>query len=659
MTHSTFNGRGAPRHLILRQIGHGHLTRIFLAMPRPALLAPSRVAPPGELVVLKLLHPELTQDDDFRAMYLDQAAATLSLRHPHLVRTRDVVAEPDACGLAMEFSPGQTLASVLDRVGRQRFPVDLHLHILSKVLEALDYAHEFAAPGHAEPGFLHRDVCPNNVFITYDGRIQLLGTGFGEALRALESRLGRPLMDVRYAAPELLLGQPAGPRADLFGVGVMIWEALSRQARVRSDDPKEVVRRRTTGEEPDLESAWPDAAQPLVELCSRALALDPHDRHATARTFRADLDAYLSRSVETSEAVLGRLPELMAASFGAEYEQMQRFIDERIAGAEAAAVAIRQDDVDDALTPHGDERTKATNATALLGDRAELDHPRSKVSNVGLRRAHPDPGIRARETGVHRKEPQRTPAEPRLVQRVPRGRASRLLGPRDGDTCAPEVPELAEPALPSSLEPPASQEATTAGHRAYSSNLESAGRARRGLLRLSPDVLGAAALLVGSLVATYSVYRHTQRDKKPESEGLAIQADTHGPAPAATLPRLVPAQPLPPATPLAPALDPVDAGPELGERVPGPAFFDGQAAADLQRKAPPSLRADELPTVDPALRSLQDAIVVSAKAHRLALQHRRAKKADAARRSSAAASEAAAPGEAEAPSDPDDPLTPP
>jgi hypothetical protein len=608
MSPPKFSGRGVSRHRILRQLGHGNLTRVFLAKPL-------RSTPGNELVVLKLMHPELARDDDFRALFLDQAATALSLRHPNLVRTLEVVADPDACGMTLEFLPGQTLARVLERVGRLRFPVDLHLHILSQVLAALDHAHRFAGPRHSEPGFMHRDVCPSNVFITYDGQVKLLGTGFGNALRSLESRLGRPLLDVKYAAPELLLGYPSGPSADLFALGVMVWEAVARQARVSSEDPKAVVRRRTRGEELDLQSAWPDASEPLIDLCARALALSPRERYATALAFRADLDAYLGRAAEPSDAVLARLPELMQASFGPEREQMQLFIGAFEQDAEAVSV---MEEADDALTASDDEWTAEIDTVTLPADGERLD----AGFRTGLRRARPEPAVR-RQTGVHEKGLRHSSAQPRPVALEPSAPAAHALRPRAVEPAL----DATAPQLASALEAPP-HETTTAGHRAYSSNLDVNPGARRGGFRLNPDVFGAVALLLGSLVAVYSVYRHSQRDKKPESHKVAMPVEARGVIPAApgSSPSRAPATALSAAPPVASHRSGGDAGAPVEQRMPGPAFFDGPAKGPSE--APPALRADELPAVDPALRSLQDAIVVAAKAHRFALERRRARRAE-------------------------------
>jgi serine/threonine protein kinase len=609
------------RYTSLRQLGHGNLTRVFLSTMR----AGERT----ELCVLKLMRNELANDDDFRALFLDQAVTTLSLRHPNLVRTLDVIADVEGCGLTTEFLDGQTLARVIERTGRSRFPVDVHLHVLSKVLDALDYAHELARPGRTEPGFFHRDVCPGNVFITYDGQVKLLGTGFAETMRALEAKLGRPLADVRYAAPEVLLGHAAESSADLFSVGNMLWEAVARQPRVSADDPIAVVQRRTHGEEPDLESVWPDAPLPVLEMCRRALATDPAERYGSAAELRTDLEAYLGRTSQSSEAVLERLAASTQTLFAAERQQMQLFIGSSLESTNDPPIPPpdRPLATNEELTPHDEEWNGPTS---------------TRIPALGLH-----------TTG-------------NLV--VAANATESANGPSSGATregSAPPSPRH----TPSSLVPlDIAAPRESSGHGAYSSSLEASSRRRR-RRRLSPDLLGAAALMIGSIVAAYSLHRHATRDKPTDSDQLSIQAKAdprtpaldakargtaysaetprgpampviHGPTSHSTLEALPPAQtdrrpPLAAPDDTAHALERdsiaagmLDAGSSEARRVSPPAFFDGKAAPKLREHAAP-FNAEDLPNVDPELSSLQEAILSQARAHHLAAKRRREKKAPA------------------------------
>lgn len=376
------------RYELLRQLGQGELTRVYLTALRNEGENPA-------LVVLKLMRKELAKNKNLRALFLDQAAGTLQLRHPNIVQTHDVVADAEACGLSMEFLDGQPLRQVLERVGRGNFPLDLHLRILCKVLGALDYAHGFSGPGSPPGGVVHRDVSPSNVFLTIDGQVKLLGTGFAQATLLLERELGRQLSDIGYAAPELLLGYAATPSADLFGVGVMLWEALACSRRIAGDSATVVIHQRTSGAERDIERVCPEAPSSLVEICRRALAVSPRERYASAREMKSDLEAYLASELAPS-AGLRPLPALMTSHFGAELSEMRLFIGGELAHAErfvpaSPEMAFRSGPSE--LSSEGDWNDE-THVVAPLAARSEAASPAPQPS--------PKPQVREPDTGGHR-----------------------------------------------------------------------------------------------------------------------------------------------------------------------------------------------------------------------------------------------------------------
>ena len=289
-----------------RSLGQDALTHAFVARRMGA----------GGLARLELLQPELTRNERFRARFLDGAAAMLTLSHPVLPRVLEVLPDADVCGVALELVPGRSLSEILLRTGRGRCPVDLHVYWLRQVLRGLEHAHGAPASGSSRAGFVHGDVCPGRVHVGSGGEVQLLGGGFAACRHALSVERGRPVVDVRYAAPEVLLGEPAGPSSDLFALGVMLWEALTRQARLGDTEVAGAIRRRTLGGGPDLESVWPDAPDALVRFFGRALAIAPADRFSSAGEMAGDLDAYLARAGEPGAAVVARVPAWLAATFG-------------------------------------------------------------------------------------------------------------------------------------------------------------------------------------------------------------------------------------------------------------------------------------------------------------------------------------------------------
>lgn len=309
------------RYRVLRQLGQTQLTRIYLVALREA-------GPSLGLLALELLRPDLARDSDLRALFLDQAAQTLQLDHPNLVRTRELIADTDAYGRITEWVDGQPLSRVLERVGRADFPLRLQVRILCQVLAGLEYAHRLGERNGARGGFVHRDISPDSVLVTYDGQIRLIGAGFARALEALEQRLGHLLTDLGYAAPELCLGYPATPSGDIFAVGVMLWEALARMRRTFASSVADCLRLRTSGEEPGIEELYPDVPERLAQICRRALAVSPRDRYPDAAEMRVDLESFLSDTQSDAEraAGLGPLADVMDHHFAAERSEMLLFI---------------------------------------------------------------------------------------------------------------------------------------------------------------------------------------------------------------------------------------------------------------------------------------------------------------------------------------------
>lgn len=573
--------RCVTRYELLRQLGQGSLTRVYLAALRNEGESPA-------LLVLKLMRKELAKNKDLRALFLDQAAATLQLRHPNIVQTHDVVADAEACGLSMEFLEGQPLRQVLERVGRRSVPLDVHLRVLCKVLDALHYAHTFTGPGSQPNGVVHRDVSPSNVFITYDGQVKLLGTGFAQARIALEQELGRRLPDIGYAAPELLLGYSAGPSADLFGVGVMLWEALACARRTEGDTAKVVVHQRTRGEERDIERVRPDAPPGLVQICRRALAVSPRERYASAGELKADLEAYLVGAGATDTG-LSSLRPLMTSYFSPELNEMRLFIGAGFGQAERFVPAppemvVRGGPAE--LLSEGDWNDE-THVVAPLAERKPPSPP--PVSKQSLPARDPD-------TGGHRA----FSASLAPQQAAGRTRYSRLAWPVA--TALGAVLTLAALARWTQSEPD-----DVSASETLSLHVESGPSASD--LANEPDTAGPAAMPGGA------------HARGPEA--LAPEA----PAPQALAPDVV----VP--TPLDVSSAARDAGStDAGEGIPTlPSAFlalaPGEHPSEAEEANDPdvSFMPNELPLVDDERELLQESIVAAARARQRAAAARRAR----------------------------------
>lgn len=316
-----FGGKYRP----IAILGQGGMARVLLTVTQSG---------PGvhKLLVVKELKPELVGDAEFVAMFIDEARLAARLSHPNVLATYEVGETNGAPFLVMEYLDGQPLHAVLPRVGRAAMPLSVHLHVLREALAGLHYAHELCdfdgSPMHA----VHRDVSPQNVFVCYDGQVKLLDFGIAKTSGSIaRTEAGMFKGKLGYIAPEQITSPTVDRRADIFSVGVMLWEALARRRLTAGDSEAIVVSKRTAGNFPRIEDFNPDAPRELVRICERAMALSPDARFPTAEAMRADLEAFMAAA---GMRVAGHeVGELVARAFSAERAKIQAAVLERLASA--------------------------------------------------------------------------------------------------------------------------------------------------------------------------------------------------------------------------------------------------------------------------------------------------------------------------------------
>lgn len=298
------------------------MARAYLAVNR----GPGRF---NKLAVVKQILPNLSKDPSFVAMFLDEARLAARLHHPNIVQTFDVDEHDGNYLLAMEYLDGLSLTSIYRRIHPKLFPIETHLWILTQVLRGLQYAHTLCDYDGSPLGVVHRDVNPANVLVTYGGDVKVLDFGVAKVRGALaistESRIkGKPA----YCAPEQLLGTEPDGRADLFAVGVMLWEILAGKRLNRAPTLVEAAKARLSGKEPRIREIRPDVDPVLAAVCDRAMAMEPRNRFSTAAEFQSELQAYLDgRSTDGRKVLVDRLEE----TFTGERMEMRRLIERSLA----------------------------------------------------------------------------------------------------------------------------------------------------------------------------------------------------------------------------------------------------------------------------------------------------------------------------------------
>jgi serine/threonine-protein kinase len=216
-----FHSSVVGRYRLLAAVGHGGMSDVYVA----AALGPAGFQ---KLLVVKELRPPLAQDPDFLAMFLDEARLAARLSHPNIVQTYEVFSDAGRYFIAMEYLEGQPLHRVLAHYAeRGRAPLPEYLRLLADTCAGLHHAHEL---------------------VDYDG------TALSAKARdsSAESRVGLLKGKLGYMAPEQARGERIDRRADVFAVGVMLWELIAGRRMWRSVGEVEVLKRLVAGEIPEL-----------------------------------------------------------------------------------------------------------------------------------------------------------------------------------------------------------------------------------------------------------------------------------------------------------------------------------------------------------------------------------------------------------------------
>jgi tRNA A-37 threonylcarbamoyl transferase component Bud32 len=273
---------------LLRPLAQGGMAEVFLAR---------RVSGGVEKrLVIKRIRRERASDPRFVAMFVEEARLSMALVHKNIVPVFDFGRAGDELFLAMELVDGPDLDAILRQAREQdtRLEPMLVAYIALEACQALEHAHHASAPDGTPRPLVHRDVTPRNVLVSRAGEVKLVD--FGVASSEVEA--GRDAGTVRgtpaYMAPEQARGGVVDGRADLFSLGLVMWEALAGRRAYQGRRQDELLAQARSGAVPPLPADVPGGIpEPLRRIVARATAALPQDRYASAREMQLALDEYL------------------------------------------------------------------------------------------------------------------------------------------------------------------------------------------------------------------------------------------------------------------------------------------------------------------------------------------------------------------------------
>lgn len=279
------------RYELVRRIGVGGMAEIFLARS-------SSLDGFEKDLVIKRIRSELSADEKFSSMFIDEGRISITLSHPNVVQVFDFGEVQGTYYLAMEYVEGCNLLqlSQLPGVKGVGLPPALALHVAVEVLKALDYAHNKKGRGGEELNVIHRDISPQNVLLSFDGNVKLGDFGIAKARgRPSHTTPGMVLGKLAYMAPEHLRGDTLDGRADLFSLGIVLWELLTGRSLYVDDVRLGKFDRILEAHIDPPSTQNPRLPRDLDPVIMRALSREPELRYATAREFGHEIHTFLAR----------------------------------------------------------------------------------------------------------------------------------------------------------------------------------------------------------------------------------------------------------------------------------------------------------------------------------------------------------------------------
>jgi hypothetical protein len=281
MAKSTWIGKSlSGRYQIEELLGQGGMSAVYKATD-PNL---------KRVVAVKLIHPHLSNDPDFVKRFEEEATAVAQLRHPSIIQVYDFNHDEENYYMVLEFVPGETIQEHLKRLNAagRKLSVTKAIEYIADICDAVDYAHQ--------RGMIHRDIKPANLMLNVMGQAILMDFGIAKIVGGQRhTATGAVVGTAMYMAPEQIKGENPDRRADIYSLGVTLFEMLSGRPPFEADSAMTLMMMHVNDPVPDVRKLNPDVPDDLVAVINKALAKDPNDRYQTAAQMAAALRNVLGR----------------------------------------------------------------------------------------------------------------------------------------------------------------------------------------------------------------------------------------------------------------------------------------------------------------------------------------------------------------------------
>jgi serine/threonine-protein kinase len=276
------------RYRVLNRIGSGGMADVYLAEDNQL----------GRRVALKVLHLRFAEDHEFVERFRREASAAAGLQHPNVVQVYDRGSWEGTSYIAMEFLEGRNLKQIIRERGI--LEPSLAVDIAVQILRAIRFAHK--------RGIIHRDIKPHNVIVDGEGRAKVTDFGIARAGASDMTETGAIMGTAQYLSPEQAQGHPISAAADIYSVGIVLYEMLTGRVPFEAESAVTIALKQVNEDPEAIRTINPEVSPELEDVVLRALRKDPRERYVDADEFIEALEG--ARDLPASTEIVQRTGRL-------------------------------------------------------------------------------------------------------------------------------------------------------------------------------------------------------------------------------------------------------------------------------------------------------------------------------------------------------------
>ena len=251
-----------------------------------------------KFIAIKQILPHLAHEEELITSFIDEAKLAALLNHQNVVQIYDFGSMENSYFITMEFLFGKDLRAVNAKAKEKGTPVSLEnaLYLISKVCAGLDYAHKLKDFQGKSLNIIHRDISPQNIFLTYEGDVKIVDFGIAKAAsQSTITQVGMIKGKVAYMSPEQAAGKVIDHRSDIFATGILLYELVAGGRMFKGDDTLQILSKVREAEFTPLGTLKGGLPEKLYDIVAKALAKEPEDRYQSCADMQADIEECIFR----------------------------------------------------------------------------------------------------------------------------------------------------------------------------------------------------------------------------------------------------------------------------------------------------------------------------------------------------------------------------